>query len=366
MRTGTAAFLVFSMAVGCGGSDSSEVATPAVDSSIDVSADGASDAIADTSSADSTPPSDTPSDSELTGLGPCAVTKGDATVDGRALHWFSPGCSVPAEGFPAVVFAHGFQLKPNDYDDLLGHVASWGFVVASTDYPGSLFSIDHRDVAKAIVAARQAMVDSKIAGLPKIAQKLVAASGHSLGGKGAVMAALQEPAFAALLTFDPVDGNPGNPLGGTPDAAHPALIPTESAKLVVPSAFFGATQSRCKKPPSFPGAPSSACAPEKLDAAAFDASIPASVPHHLFTLFDFGHMQFLDNPKCGIACDACVAGVSDPSVRRSAMKAIAVAFLRRRLGADLAAQTWLDGAKHDAFVTSGALWDGKSATPACP
>ena len=39
-----------------------------------------------------------------------------------------------AERYPLVVFAHGFQLAVNNYDRLLVHVASWGYVVASVTW----------------------------------------------------------------------------------------------------------------------------------------------------------------------------------------------------------------------------------------
>ena len=365
----------------CGGSDGS--ADPAPNdtgaASIDTTTSDDSSGATDTSSSDSFGASDssvafdsspdtaeTGAATDYAAVGPFAVVKGDGTVSGRAVHWFAPAGAAPADGFSAVVFAHGFLLKPTDYDEVLSHVASWGFVVVSTDFPGSLFSIDHRDVAKALIAARASLLDGTLASVPKVASKRVAASGHSLGGKGAVMAALAEPAFAAVLALDPVDGNPGNPLGGGPDAAHPALIPSETAKLVVPVGYFGATQSHCVKPPAFPGAPASACAPEKLDAAAFFAGTPSTTTRYLWTAFDFGHMQFLDNPKCGTACDACVAGKSSGTAQRTAIAAISTAFLKRRLDGDASAETWLSGAKRDVAIAAGALWDGIAPRPACP
>src|SRR5690606_6216151 len=141
----------------------------------------------------------------------------------------------------------------------------------------------------------------------------------------------------AALALDPVDGNP-NPIGGIPSEKMPQLVPTETAKLAVPVAFFAATQSRCAKPSTLPGSPSQACAPEALDAAKFFDGTPGSIPRYLWTLFDFGHMQFLDNPACGATCDACVAGKSDTLPRRRATKALTVAFLKRHVENDPSAE----------------------------
>ena len=304
---------------------------------LDVTADGA--------------PSDT-----FTAAGPHAVAKKDAKIGSTSVHLVYPTTAPPAAGFPGVAFAHGFQLKPGDYDKLLEHFASFGYVVVSTDFPGTLFSIDHNDVAKALIAARQAMAAGSIAGLPKVDGARIAVSGHSLGGKGSVMAILADPAFVAGLVFDPVDGNPGNPLGGGPDAQHPKLNPTEVAKVTVPMGYFGATASHCG---------STACAPTGLDAATFFASTKSSTPHYLWIVNDFGHMQFLDNPACGFACSACAAGKAPIDPRRTAIAATAVAFLKRHVDGDTTAQRWLDGDKRDAYVASAILWSG-TGTPPCP
>lgn len=329
------------------------------DSSTNPLADSSSTPVDTATSPDSPPatdttPTDAPPADGFVAAGPHAIAKKDTKVGANAVHLVYPTTAAPAAGFPAVAFAHGFQLKPGDYDKLLGHFASWGYVVVSTDFPGSLFSIDHNDVAKALTAARQAMAAGSIAGLPKVDASRIAASGHSLGGKGSVMAILADTAFVAGLTFDPVDGNPGNPLGGGPDASKPKLNPTEVAKVTVPMGYFGATASHCG---------SMACAPSGLDAMAFSANTKS--PHYLWMVNDFGHMQFLDNPACGFTCSACAAGKAPIDPRRAAIQETAVAFLKRHVEGDKSAQPWLDGDKRDAYVKSSIYWAG-SGTPPCP
>lgn len=335
------------------GSDAAKIdSATAGDSGIAVDSTTTADADADAIAADVGP-----GGLDFTAAGPHPVAKKDTTVAGNTVHCVYPTDAPPAAGWSGVAFAHGFQLKTTNYDAILSHLASWGFVVVSTDYPGSLFSVDHRDVATALTAVRTALAASSIAGLPKVDATRIAAAGHSLGGKGAVMAVLADASFVAALTFDPVDGNPGNPFGGGPDAAHPQLTPTQTASLKVPMGYFGATQSHCGSTP---------CAPTTLDAAAFASGTPASTPHHLWTVWDFGHMQFLDDPACGFTCSACAAGKSPIDPRKTAIEATSVAFLRRYVEGDLAAQTWLDGPKRDAFVAAKDYWDGTSTAPACP
>ena len=347
-----------------GGSADSAGATDAADSALDVPALDASDALPSDAGApdvapDDSPSPDAPGSIDYGAPGPFTVTKNDATIGGNAVHLLVPSGATP---HGAIAFAHGFQLGTKDYDALLGHLASHGWVVVSTDFPGSLFSIDHRSVRDAILAARTSLIAGTIAGVPKIDAARIAASGHSLGGKGAVMALLAEPAFAGAVTFDPVDGSPG-PGGGTADAAHPKLVPTETATLHAPIAIFGATQSRCVAASPFPGG-STACAPAGLDAAAFFGGTPTTIPRALWIVEDFGHMQFLD-ASCGFVCSACVAGKSDVAPRRDVVAALAVAWLERHLAGVSSAQAYLD-AKTAAATSAKLLWDGTSAQPACP
>lgn len=295
---------------------------------------------------------------DYTAKGAATVTKSDKVLNGNKVHLLIPSGAAPAEGFPAVVFAHGFQLKETDYDDLLTHVASYGYVVLSTDYTASLLSNDHQKIRAAIVDGRAALFDGKLTGLPKVDKTRIASAGHSLGGKCATWAAATVPDFAATFVLDPVDG--GGPLDTMSTPQRPFLIPTgELAKLTKPIGYVGATQSRCANL-------GTSCAPVGKDAAAFFGATPATLPRYLWTIYDFGHMQFLDNPACGFTCNSCVAGKSDVAQRKAWNKALFVAFLERHLRADASAQTWLDGPRRDEGYGLKQLWDGKIDRPACP
>lgn len=263
------------------------------------------------------------------------------------------------ERYPLVAFAHGFQLTVGNYDLLLRHLASYGYVVASIDYPNSLFAFDHRSVPAALSAARLAFGESRVAGFPASARvdaSRAVAMGHSAGGKGAVMAVLDDPGFIAGLVLDPVDDDPSP--GGMVSAMRPSIAPERMAMLRVPLGVFGSSLGRCA---GFGGA----CAPEASNWLQFVVSAPAGVAHPFWVPNNFGHNDFLD-PGCFGACSLCAAGSANDAQRR-AVRAISVAFLDRYARGDASAQPLLDGAGRVAYVAAGTLWDGTlSGMTRCP
>ena len=260
---------------------------------------------------------------------------------------------------PLVLFAHGFQLGVGNYDGLLSHIASWGYVVVSVDYPGSLLSVDHRSVPRAMIAARTALALG-VAGFPATSildVNRTVVMGHSLGGKGAIMAVLDEPAFIAAVALDPVDDNP-SPIGGVTEAT-PSIAPEQMGRLTRPLALFGATQSRCL-------ALGQACAPEGSNYLRFAAAAPMGARVGLYPLSNFGHNDFVDT-ACGFQCSVCVRGAAPLDSRARALRFLSVAFLERYARGDESLQPYVTGAGRDAFVADGSLWDGRTATlPRCP
>jgi hypothetical protein len=283
--------------------------------------------------------------------GPIAGTQGDARV-------FYP-MTTGSERYPLVVFAHGFQLNVGNYNTLLTHVASWGYVVASVSYPGSILMVDHRNVPAALSAARRAFATGSPPGVPAAVRadaSRAVAMGHSLGGKGAIMAVLADGEFDACLALDPVDDNP-SPLGRITEAT-PSIAPERMGELRRPLGLFGATQSRC-------ASLGQTCAPESSDYRRFAAAAPSSVPVTVWALRDFGHMNFVD-PGCGIACLACASGSTPLDSRLAALRLLTVAFLERYTRNDATMQTWLDGPGRASLTASGVLWNGAASTlPPC-
>jgi pimeloyl-ACP methyl ester carboxylesterase len=260
---------------------------------------------------------------------------------------------------PLVIFAHGFQLGVGNYDGLLSHIASWGYVVVSIDYPGTLLSVDHRNVPRAMIAARTSLALG-VPGFP--ASSIIDANrtvvmGHSLGGKGAIMAVLDEPAFIAAVALDPVDDNP-SPIGIVSDAA-PSIAPERMGRLTRPLALFGATQSRCLQL-------GQACAPEASNYLRFAAAAPDGARIGLYPLINFGHNDFVDT-ACGFQCSVCARGAAPLDSRARALRFLSVAFLERYARGDESLQPYITGAGRDSFVRDGSLWDGRTATlPRCP
>ena len=66
-------------------------------------------------------------------------------------------------------------------------------------------------------------------------------------------------------------------------------------------------------------------------------------------------MSFLDNPSCGFTCMACPAGSDKPSETRMRTQRYMVAFTKVYLEKDAGYLTWLNGAKAQADVQSGAI-----------
>jgi pimeloyl-ACP methyl ester carboxylesterase len=283
-----------------------------------------------------------------------AATTGPLTGSSGNARIFVPMGAPSGTRFPLVVFAHGFQLAVNNYDGLLTHVASHGYVVASVDYPGSLLRVDHRDVPRVMIAVRAAF--AQVPAYAALVDPMrAAAMGHSLGGKGAIMAALDAPgAFNAVVALDPVDDNPAP--GGRPSESAPSIAPERMGSLRVPLTLVGATQSRC----GF-----QACAPEESNYQRFAAAAPSALPLSVYALNNFGHNDFVDT-ACGIPCALCARGAAPLDSRAAALRAAVVATLGRHLRGEVGYQSWLDGAARRALLESGALWDGMAATlPAC-
>ena len=114
---------------------------------------------------------------------------GQGTIRGRIYY---PATSAGVETrpdasggpFPLVAFQHGFLGRPSNYDDLCEHIASWGFVVASTGTQTGLFPNQFqyaRDTRSLLYYVEdQSDASGPFSGM--VDDGPWAASGHSLGG----------------------------------------------------------------------------------------------------------------------------------------------------------------------------------------
>ena len=137
------------------------------------------------------------------------------------------GTDVPADisggPYPVLVFGHGGSAKPDEYRDLLGHIASWGWYVAAPE----TWDLGPQFKLGADMGATAHVLEDLVAGGGLWAQLVdptrMIASGHSLGGGAAVQAASLDPIFDGVLALAPYN-DPDQPLGvPTPAEAAPYL-----------------------------------------------------------------------------------------------------------------------------------------------
>ena len=223
-------------------------------------------------------------------------------------------------------------LSVSNYNALLAHVASWGYVVASVNYPGSLWRRPPRRARGPLRAPPRSPAARRRRAAVRADATRDRDDGHSLGGNRGDHGGARGRRFDACLALDPVDDD--NP---RPRSHHrrDALDRAERmGELRRPLGLFGAT-SRC-------ASLGQTCAPETSDYRAF-ASAATSVPVTVWPLRDFGCYDELRRPGCGLACVACSGGAA-PSTAASPRSTLSVAFLERYARDDASMQTWFDGA----------------------
>ena len=143
--------------------------------------------------------------------------------------------------YPVVLFSHGYGGERLYYSQLLAGIASWGYVVVSSDYlerglaaqalklttrPSS--GQDTAIMQSSLHAVEQASGDaaSPLSGV--VDSKRVAAVGHSAGG-GTAFNALDAPSVKTAVGWAPV------PPTGTPSSKPVMLIGTQGDSVVTPS-----------------------------------------------------------------------------------------------------------------------------------
>lgn len=260
------------------------------------------------------------------------------------------------ERYPLVVFAHGFQVGEDMYPKTMTHIAKFGYVAASVDYEGSLIDQDHHAPVEAMTKAIDMLTQDPPQEVgPVVDPMRIVASGHSLGGKGAVWLALEDPRITALIAFDPVDDDP-SPLP-IPSPKRPSVAPELMGDLKVPSLFLGGALSPTGQKP---------CAPSASNACRFFESVPAGTSAWLGVLEAFGHMQFLDEYDCPLLCGTCPRGEeADHETRQAVFRGLAVAFLELHLRQKSGYLSWIEGADRAQLETDGMLLDPAAQASFC-
>jgi len=267
-----------------------------------------------------------------------SITVGDHDVPIHAVYPIGG----PDDGpYPVVVVGHGFQLPASQYYKYVEHLASFGYVALTADFPTSLFGgVDNPGNAADMLAGLD-WAEANLSG--KADTELSGMTGHSLGGKIALLAATKDPRVKASIVLDPVDGG-GGPGGGCqpPGCVDvSALMPN----LNIPTGFLGETTDAMGgfQP----------CAPAAENYTTFYAG--AKSPSFAVTIKGANHMSFLDDvASCGFTCNFCNMASLDNATVNGMARAYVVAFYERHLRGNTGYDTWLTGAKaQELYVQPG-------------
>ncbi|MBH25907.1 MAG: hypothetical protein CMH57_15985 [Myxococcales bacterium] len=236
--------------------------------------------------------------------------------------------------YAVLVFQHGFILTLENYDQLLGRIASHGFVIVSpTMYDTGGLPFGTPTVAEEVEVAQtlRGWIDEELAGLAGVDVDLtrVGYIGHSRGGKVAWSMLVQDPTVAqAIAGVDPVDGTGGPPgQEGDEERVVMGMFDIDIPTLVIGSGLG---------PTGF-----IPCAPDGDNYVQFYEASPAPAWEVVAT--EYGHLDMLDD-NCGLSCIACPRG-DDPPVMRVLTAALLTAFFRASLQGDEEAYTLLTDAE---------------------
>lgn len=311
--------LLLAALAGCGGSHGGTVPFAANDGA--APAPIADDAGTPTGDDDDTAPSPkedagpTPELRDPEAAGPFEIDEATGSKGGIAMHAFFPKTG---DAVPVIAFAHGFQIAPAEYESHIRHLASFGYVALTVDYKAGFGGNDNTKQAESILtgldwAAGHAKVgphaDASNAGM----------SGHSLGGKLALLAASLDPRVKAAIVLDPVDGN-----GITVADVLP--------KLGIPTAFLGETLDATGN--------FQACAPAAANFTTFYAK--AKSPSFEVTVAGASHTSFVDDlSTCGIACAPCKMATTPAADVAKLSHGFLAAFYERYLRGNKAYDAYL-------------------------
>lgn len=292
----------------------------------------------DAAPAPSTDGSVAPAPSDPAKDGPYAIKEIDATThvpstkDDVPVHCAFPVSGPTSGPFPVVVLAHGFQLSASQYAGYLKRLATHGYVALTADYPAGFTSKSNiKDAQNLSGGLDWALSAPELAG--KVDATKAGVMGHSRGGKDAVLAAVRDARFKAVLGLDPVDAK--SPLGcdektECPDASEAV------ATLSIPTAFLGETTDATG------GTLGQACAPAADNFTTFYAK--AKAKSLAVTIAGANHMSFLDAPDdCGLTCSVCNEATAPHADVIGLAYAMTVAFFERNLRGIAAEDAYLKG-----------------------
>jgi predicted dienelactone hydrolase len=260
----------------------------------------------------------------VTGTATNAVSS--STVPVKA---FVPSAGPTPGPYPALVLAHGFQIAATQYDDYARRLATFGYVAINVDYAASFVGVNNVANANDLIGALNwAAADPQIAGKADVMN--AGATGHSMGGKLALLAATLDSRIKASITLDPVDGAMNCSPQNCPDVSN--LMPS----LMIPTGFLGETTDASG------GMFGMSCAPMANNYATFYAGTNA--PSLSVTLNGANHMSFIEDPASCFTCGFCNMATASQMQTLGISKAYVVAFYERYLRGDTNYDAYLTGA----------------------
>ncbi|TVU10608.1 hypothetical protein EJB05_44151 [Eragrostis curvula] len=234
--------------------------------------------------------------------------------------------------YPVVMLLHGFFLQNHFYEQLLKHVASFGFIMVAPQFHTSLVS--NGDTGDIDAAAE--VTDWLAEGLPSVLPKGIdadlsklALAGHSRGGHTAFALALGHAAkktssltFSALIGIDPV--------AGTARSAQlpPAILTYEPSSFelsMMPVLVVGTGLGEEKRNALFP-----ACAPKDVNHR--ELYRECKPPCYYVVARDYGHLDMLDDDAPELVTCLCKEGTECKDVMRRTVAGVMVSFLKAALG----------------------------------
>ncbi|MFE1444457.1 alpha/beta hydrolase family protein [Streptomyces sp. NPDC058739] len=160
-----------------------------------------------------------PQDLSEPGVHAVAYTDLTVSASGRSYSarvWY-PGASAGANApvaagvHPGLAFGHGFFQGITQYESLLRHYASWGFITVVPKSQGGLFPnhsafADDLNAALTWLTTQNSTSGSRFAGA--VATSSLGVSGHSMGGGAALLAASRNSAVKSVSTLAAAETNP--------------------------------------------------------------------------------------------------------------------------------------------------------------
>lgn len=168
--------------------------------------------------------------------------------------WYPAESSAP---YPAVVFAHGFVMAPEDYEGLAEALVQAGYVFVSIGTEQG-FAPNHEAYGQDLAFVAEQISGNAVGGvLNGSFDGRIAIGGHSMGGGAAWLSAEANPPVDAFFVFAPAETNPSAISAGALIEA-PALVVSGQDDAVTPPAtqhepiYEAAVNSPCRAFVSIP------------------------------------------------------------------------------------------------------------------